>query len=149
MNEWLNLKMISLANNNIKRLNRVWFPPVLENLWSLDLSYNSIIEIPKDFFTGMPALRKLRLDNNFMKTLHDWWLGPVWNHLHEFWIDKNNMTCNPDLSWIPNATHPTFFDEGMCCSPRKQIMRYFHELRNLDEDITPLEPQSPYKSVNN
>ena len=93
MSQWTQLKMISLANNCIKDLNRKWLAPNLKKLWSLDLSFNSIDYIPKDFFIGMTALRKLRLDNNSLKTLKKLWFEPIWAGLHEFWIDGEPHSC--------------------------------------------------------
>ncbi len=88
INKWSKLRMISLANNKISRLDRNWFSSQLYFLWSLDLSYNSISDIPKDFFTGMRALKKLRLDNNSFLTLKDSWFLPIWPNLSEFWINR-------------------------------------------------------------
>ena len=86
--KWIHLKMISLAHNCIQELNRDWLPPKLESLWSLDFSYNNISWIPEDFFGGMTALRKLRLDNNGFTTLHEMWFRHIWEGLHELWIDR-------------------------------------------------------------
>ncbi len=88
INKWSKLRMISLANNKISRLDRNWFSSELKFLWSLDLSYNSISDIPENFFTGMTALKKLRLDNNSFRTLKYNWLRPIWPNLHEFWINR-------------------------------------------------------------
>jgi len=88
INRWSNLRMISLAHNQISELNRNWFPSELKNLWSLDLSYNSISVAPQNFFNGMPALKKLRLDNNSFYTLHYNWFESIWTNLHELWIDS-------------------------------------------------------------
>ncbi len=88
INKWSKLRMISLANNKISGLHRNWFSPNLNSLWSLDLSYNSISDIPENFFTGMPALEKLRLDNNSFRTLEENWFYPIWQHLYEFWINR-------------------------------------------------------------
>jgi Leucine-rich repeat (LRR) protein len=62
--------MVSLARNSLKALKSCWFSVKLPELWSLDLSYNKISTIDKEFFREMPSLRRLRLDNNELKSLN-------------------------------------------------------------------------------
>ena len=85
--EWIHLKIVSLAHNCIHELDRHWFPSQLESLWFLDLSYNKISWIPDNYFLGLTALRKLRLDNNSFVTLNKLWFHHIWEGLHELWID--------------------------------------------------------------
>jgi Leucine-rich repeat (LRR) protein len=74
---WPHLRMVSLARNSIKALKSCWFSVKLLELWSLDLSYNKISTIDTEFFLRMPALRRLRLDNNELKNLN-------WNNWNAF-----------------------------------------------------------------
>ncbi len=83
--------MVSLSRNSIKLLNRTWFSPDLPDLFSLDLSYNKIVSLPQDFFVGMNALRKLRLDNNKLMSLPFDTIKNIWNkQLIEFTIESKS-----------------------------------------------------------
>ena len=60
----------------------------------LDLSYNSIDTILKDFFTHYPKIHKLNLAGNLLKDLP---LIPEWNHLNTLnylELRENHFICN-------------------------------------------------------
>ncbi len=90
--DWPNLRIVSLSHNSIKLLNRKWFSKTLKDLWSLDLSYNKIVRISHDFFTGMTSLRKLRLDNNKLMTLPIDSIEIIWETglLNQFFINSES-----------------------------------------------------------
>lgn len=71
----------------------------MNDLWSLDLHFNRIEEIPDKFFNGMPKLRQLKLSENLIKTLIWETFKPVWEGLHEFWITGSILIDNQ--SYIP------------------------------------------------
>jgi Leucine-rich repeat (LRR) protein len=82
--------MVSLAKNSIKALKRGWFAEDLPKLWSLDLSHNKISEMESDFFNGMPALRRLRLDNNELKEIYLVYFLVSDRNLNEFSIESKS-----------------------------------------------------------
>ncbi len=87
---WSLLRMVSLAKNSIKALKRGWFAEDLPKLWSLDLSHNKISEMESDFFNGMPALRRLRLDNNELKEIYLVYFLVSDRNLNEFSIESKS-----------------------------------------------------------
>jgi Leucine-rich repeat (LRR) protein len=93
--DWPYLRIVSLSHNYIKLLNRKWFSTTLKDLWSLDLSYNKIVSLSQDFFSGMTSLRKLRLDNNKLMFLPFDPIEIIWKNglLNQFFINSESSYC--------------------------------------------------------
>jgi Leucine-rich repeat (LRR) protein len=87
---WKSLKMLTITKNkDLKDLNWINKQTNFADLWYLDLSDNKIEIIPPNFFSALPKLKVLKLDNNYLKEL-DWnVLEPVLPHLREFSLYGN------------------------------------------------------------
>ncbi len=82
---WKSLKMLTITHNkDLKDLNWINKEANFADLWYLDLKDNYIEIIPQNFFSALPKLKVLKLDNNHLKEL-DWnMLEPVLPNLREF-----------------------------------------------------------------
>lgn len=82
---WKSLKMLTIMKNKgLKDLNWINKETNFADLWYLDLRDNNIEIIPPNFFSALPELKVLKLDNNHLKEL-DWnMLKPVLPVLREF-----------------------------------------------------------------
>lgn len=66
-------------------------------LKSLDLSFNSLIDVPEDAFRTMPELQFVNLDSNFIRTIK---FSSLPETLKLFTMKNNPMRCDCDVKWI-------------------------------------------------
>jgi hypothetical protein len=90
-NGWDQLKMMTINNNLIEDLD--WITSKLPALWYLDLRYNKLKNIPKEFEEKFPFLRVLKLGDNVITTLPDLTLGSLLE-MNEFSFDKKSKYIN-------------------------------------------------------
>jgi len=84
---WDSLKMLTIKNAYLKNFD--WIKTKLPQLWYLDLTFNYIDSISTDFFSFLPQLKVLKLDENNIKLL-DWKLIEKYlPKLHEFSLTSN------------------------------------------------------------
>ncbi|GAB6025713.1 hypothetical protein CHUAL_011696 [Chamberlinius hualienensis] len=90
------LEVLSLRGNGMHN-----YPEQLltdfPRLKSLDLSFNSLVEIPEDAFMAMPELQFVNLDSNFIRTLKFTGLPET---LKLFTLKNNPMVCDCNVKWM-------------------------------------------------
>jgi Leucine-rich repeat (LRR) protein len=88
---WDQLKMMTINYNLIEDLD--WITSKLPALWYLDLRYNKLTNIPKEFEEKFPSLRVLKLGDNVIRVLPDLTLGSLLK-INEFSFGKNGNYIN-------------------------------------------------------
>ncbi|GFU67413.1 relaxin receptor 1 [Trichonephila clavipes] len=65
------LKLLAVAGNNLREIDRSMLPFPASKLRTLDLAYNKLRNLPSDLFSDMPSLADVNLDFNLIHVLKE------------------------------------------------------------------------------
>lgn len=95
-----NLKLLAVAGNHINSISRSMLPRAANSLITLDFAYNTIRTLPKDIFSGMPSLKHVNLDYNFIYMIEqDTWKS-VSSQITSLTLVGNMLLCDEKMQWI-------------------------------------------------
>ncbi|GFU33145.1 uncharacterized protein NPIL_512501 [Nephila pilipes] len=122
------LRIFNLMKNRISEVRRTMLPMPAMELMFIDLSYNELQELPKDFFKSMPNLVHVSLSYNKLKAIpEDTYKWPV-QHLEALLFEGNKLRCDCRMRWFIGRRLPYEF-VGTCAEPQSIQGR---KIRNLD-----------------
>lgn len=111
------LTFLSLSNNLVGEVKRTMLPNPAPNLVQIDLGYNELLELPKDFFKEMPSLEIVSIPGNKILSLNEQVFAPVWEQLEGFQAMGNKIRCDCRMAWILEKRMPPNM-RAVCDQPR-------------------------------
>ncbi|GFU38574.1 relaxin receptor 1 [Nephila pilipes] len=106
------LKLLAVAGNHLREIDRSMLPRSANKLHTLDLAYNKLRNLPVDLFYDMPSLADVNLDYNLIHVLKEDTFSSVLRQLSSLSLTGNPLECDEKMRWICKSRTDSIF--GTC-----------------------------------